>query len=148
MSQKPVQTEVRSAHDGDEPPMKKASERAFGVAFAIVFTAIGLFPLLSDRAPRAWALTLAGVLLALALVKPALLAPLNRAWFRVALVLQHGVSMLAMGLLFYGVVTPTGLIMRGLGKDLLRLRYDRQASSYWLHRDPPGPSADSMGQQF
>lgn len=148
MSQKPAQTEVQPAHDGDEPPMKRASERVFGVAFAVVFTAIGLFPLLGDGAPRAWALTLAGALLALALVKPALLAPLNRAWFRVALVLQHCVSMLAMGLLFYGVVTPTGLIMRGLGKDLLRLRYDRQASSYWLHRDPPGPSADSMGQQF
>lgn len=128
--------------------MKRASERAFGVAFAVVFTAIGLFPLLGDGAPRAWALTIAGVLLALALVKPALLAPLNRAWFRVALVLQHCVSMLAMGLLFYGVVTPTGLIMRGLRKDLLRLRYDRQASSYWLHRDPPGPPADSMEQQF
>lgn len=128
--------------------MKRASERVFGVAFAVVFTAIGLFPLIGDGAPRAWALTIAGVLLALALVKPALLAPLNRAWFRVALVLQQGVSLLAMGLLFYGVVTPTGLIMRGLGKDLLRLRYDRQANSYWIHRDPPGPPADSMGQQF
>ena len=128
--------------------MKRASERAFGVAFAVVFTAIGLFPLLGDGAPRAWALTLAGVLLALALVKPEVLAPLNRAWFRVALVLQQGVSLLAMGILFYGVVTPTGLIMRGLGKDLLRLSYDRQANSYWIHRDPPGPPADSMEQQF
>ena len=148
MSQKPAQREVRRAHDGDDPPMKRASERTFGVAFAVVFTAIGLFPLLGGGAPRAWALTIAGVLLALALVKPALLAPLNRAWFRVALVLQQGVSLLAMGILFYGVVTPTGLIMRGLRKDLLRLRYDRQASSYWIHRDPPGPPADSMEQQF
>lgn len=128
--------------------MKRASERVFGVAFAVVFTAIGLFPLIGDGAPRAWALTIAGVLLALALVKPAVLAPLNRAWFRVALVLQQGVSLLAMGILFYGVVTPTGLIMRGLRKDLLRLRYDRQANSYWIHRDPPGPPADSMEQQF
>lgn len=128
--------------------MKRASERAFGVAFAVVFTVIGLFPLIGGGAPRAWALTIAGVLLALALVKPALLAPLNRAWFRVALVLQQGVSLLAMGILFYGVVTPTGLIMRGLGKDLLRLRYDRQANSYWIHRDPPGPPAASMEQQF
>ena len=128
--------------------MKMGSERTFGVAFAVVFTVIGLFPLIGGGAPRAWALTLAGVLLALALVKPALLAPLNRAWFRVALVLQRVVSLLAMGVLFYGVVTPTGLIMRGLGKDLLRLRYDRQASSYWLRRDPPGPPADSMEQQF
>ena len=148
MPQKSAQPEVQRAHEGDGPPMKRASERAFGVAFAVVFTAIGLFPLLGDRAPRAWALTLAGALLAVALVKPALLAPLNRAWFRVALVLQHCVSMLAMGILFYGVVTPTGLIMRGLRKDLLRLRYDRQASSYWLHRDPPGPPAASMEQQF
>ena len=148
MSQKPAQPEVQRAHDEDGPPMKRASERAFGVAFAIVFTAIGLFPLLGDGVPRAWALTLAGAFLTLALVKPALLAPLNRAWFRVALVLQHCVSILAMGILFYGVVTPTGLIMRGLRKDLLRLRYDQQASSYWLHRDPPGPPAASMEQQF
>ena len=53
-----------------------------------------------------------------------------------------------MGLLFYLVVTPTGLVMRMLGKDLLRLRFDPQAKSYWIERRPPGPAPETMKDQF
>ncbi len=129
-------------------PVKGGSDRGFGVAFTVLFAAIGLFPLLDGAPPRTWLLGLAGVVLAVTLVRARWLAPFNRVWFRFGSALHRLVSPLVMALLFYGVVTPTGLVMRALRKDPLRLRMDRDAQSYWIHRDPPGPARDSMSQQF
>ena len=58
------------------------------------------------------------------------------------------VNPLVMALIYFAVVTPTGLVMRALGKDPLRLKYDPDAQSYWIHRDPPGPERESMQNQF
>ena len=66
----------------------------------------------------------------------------------IGLVLHKIVSPIALGILFFLVVTPTGLLMRLLGKDPLRLRFDRSADSYWIARTPPGPDADSLKNQF
>ena len=132
---------------GDEPA-KGGSDRGFGVVFAVVFVAIGLFPLLNGGPPRAWALGIAAVFLAVALVRPSLLAPLNRVWFKFGLLLQRVVNPLVMAVIYFAVVTPTGLIMRALGKDPLRLKHDPDARSYWIHRDPPGPERESMQNQF
>ena len=129
-------------------PVEGASERGFGVVFAIVFVAVGLFPLLGGGPPRGWAFGVAGAFLAVALVRPALLAPFNRAWFKLGLLLQRVVNPLVMAVIYFGVVTPTGLVMRALGKDPLRLKYDPDAQSYWIHRDPPGPERESMKNQF
>ena len=112
------------------------------------FTVAGLFPLLDGGAPRWWALAVAGAVLAAALVKAELLAPFNKVWIKIGLVMHRIVSPVVLALLFYGVVTPTGLIMRALGKDPLRLRFDRNAESYWIRRDPPGPDPESMKNQF
>ena len=132
---------------GDEPA-KGGSDRGFGVVFVVVFVAIGLFPLLNGGPPRAWALGIAATFLAAALVWPALPAPLNRVWFKFGLLLQRVVNPLVMALIYFAVVTPTGLVMRALGKDPLRLKYDPDARSYWSHRDPPGPERESMQNQF
>ena len=132
---------------GDEP-VKGGSDRGFGVVFAVVFFAIGLFPLLNGGPPRVWALGVAGAFLAAALVRPALLAPFNRVWFKFGLLLQRVVSPLVMAVIYFAVVTPTGLVMRTLGKDTLRLKYDPDARSYWIHRDPTGPERESMKNQF
>ena len=129
-------------------PVKGSSDRGFGVVFAIVFAAIGLFPLLNGESPRGWSLAVAGAILAAALVKAEWLAPFNQVWFRFGLLLHRIVNPIIMALLFYGVVMPTGLIMRAAGKDLLRLRYDPDAESYWMHRDPPGPNPESLKHQF
>ncbi len=124
------------------------SDRGFGFVMAGAFTVVGLFPLLDGRAPRPWALAVAGAVLAAALVKAELLAPFNKVWFRFGLLLQRIVSPVIMALLFYGVVTPTGLILRALGKDPLRLRFDPNAESYWIPRKPAGPDPESMKNQF
>ena len=132
---------------GDEPA-KGGSDRGFGVVFAILFVVIGLFPLLDGGPPRAWALGIAAVFLAVALVRPSLLAPLNRVWFKFGLLLQRVVNPLVMALIYFAVVTPTGLIMRAFGNDPLRLKHDPDARSYWIHREPPGPERESMQNQF
>ena len=132
---------------GDEA-VEGGSERGFGIVFALVFAAAGLFPLLDGGPPRGWAFGVAGALLAVALVRPALLAPFNRVWFKFGLLLQRVVNPLVMALIYFAVVTPTGLVLRALGKDPLRLRYDPDAESYWIRRDPPGPERESMKNQF
>jgi hypothetical protein len=116
--------------------------------FAVVFAAVGLWPLFDAGAPRLWALIAAGLFLLLALVMPAILAPLNRAWLRLADLLQKVISPIVLALLFFSVVMPVGLIMRFLGKDLLRLEPDPEAESYWIQRSPPGPPPATMDKQF
>ena len=130
-------------------PLARGSDRAFGVAFAIVGAiAGGALPLIAGGEPRRWLLAAAAALLAVALVRPGLLALPNRGWYRVRLLLSRIVNPLLMALLFYGVVTPTGLAMRALGRDPLRLRCDPEAASYWIRRDPPGPDPESMAKQY
>lgn len=129
-----------------EPPM--GSDRSFGLVFAVVFALVGLAPLRHGAEPRLWALALAVTFLVAALAAPGMLRPLNRLWFRFGLLLHHVVTPVVMGLLFFVVVTPVGLLMRATGKDPLRLRRDSAAASYWIERQPPGPAPASMRQQF
>jgi hypothetical protein len=130
-------------------PVKSSSEKSFGMTFAVVFAAIGLWPwAVRGSAPYVWALGLALVFLAAGLWLPRALAPINRAWFKFGLALHAIVNPLVMALLYYGAVVPMGLIVKAAGKDLLRLRRDAKATSHWVARDPPGPSPDSMTKQF
>ena len=124
------------------------SDRSFGLVFAAVFVLVGAGPLIHGNEPRLWALGAAAAFLAAALLVPRALRPLNLLWFRFGLVLHHVVTPVVMGLLFFLVVTPVGLLMRLSGKDPLRLKRDPQAASYWIHRQPPGPTPDSMRNQF
>ncbi len=125
-----------------------SSDRSFGIVMAVVFAVVGAWPLLSEGPPRWWALIAAAVFCSLAFLHPALLAPLNRLWFRFGLLLNKITSPLVMRLLFYGVMTPYAYILRWLGKDLLRLRFDASAESYWIERKPPGPAPETIKRQF
>jgi hypothetical protein len=100
------------------------------------------------RLPGIWAVAIALVCLVVSLVAPRLLRPLNRVWLRLGLLLHHVVNPVVMALVYYTAVVPTGLILRARGKDLLRLRRDPEADSYWISRQPPGPPPDSMPRQF
>jgi hypothetical protein len=125
-----------------------SSDRTFGLVFVVVFLAVGLLPLLVHGGVRVWSLVVAGTLLLIALTAPAVLAPLNRLWMRFGALLHRIVSPLVLGVMFFGVITPMGLVMRARGKDPLRLRADAGASSYWVRRTPPGPARDSFKRQF
>ena len=131
-----------------EEAVRGSSDRAFGLTFAAVFTVFALWPLVRQRPLRWWALAVALVFPVAAVVRPQVLGPLNRLWLRLGLLLQRLVTPVIMALLFFGTVTPIALVLRLLGKDVLRLRIDRGADSYWLERRPPGPTPDTMRNQF
>lgn len=132
----------------DESAADIGSNRAFGIVFAVVFAAIGLWPLPGGDPPRGWALAAAAALLAVALARAAWLAPFNRVWFRFGLLLQRVVHPVVLAVIYFGVVTPTGLVLRALGNDPLRRRREPDAATYWIRRDPPGPERESMTRQF
>jgi large-conductance mechanosensitive channel len=128
--------------------VKGSSNRSFGIVFTVVFSIIGLFPLIGGTGPRLWALAIALLFLVAAFAFPKALAPLNRLWMRFGLLLHRIINPLIMALLFFVVVTPIALIMRILGKRPLLLKADPNASTYWIPREPPGPAPETMKQQF
>jgi hypothetical protein len=125
-----------------------SSDRGFGLVFAAVFAIIAAWPLVHAQAPRWWAFGLALTLALIAAARPTVLARANRLWTRFGLFLGNVVGPLAVGVLFYAIVTPLGFVMRLTGKDPLRLRLDAAADSYWIARQPPGPPPDSLTNQF
>ena len=127
---------------------KMGSERSFGLVFAAVFTIIGLWPLVRVGEVRLWSLAIAAVFFAVGIVAPRALAPLNRLWFRIGIMLGKIVTPIVMGLLFFVTVTPVGFLMRLFGKDPLRLKREPAAKTYWIDRLPPGPAAESLKDQF
>lgn len=128
--------------------VRGSSNRSFGIVFAVVFALIGLLPLAFGGRVRLWSLGIGGVFLMMALAAPSLLAPLNRGWLRFGLLLHRIVSPLVLGIMFFLVITPIGLLMRALGKDLLRLKFEKGSTSYWIDRVPPGPPPESVKDQF
>lgn len=127
--------------------VKGSSNRAFGWTFVAVFLIIGLWPLGFNAGLRWWAVIVAALVMLTTLAMPALLTIPNRLWLRFGAVLHRVVSPVVLALMFYVVITPMGLLMRALGKDLLCLRGDPSAT-YWIKRDPPGPKPSSMSKQF
>jgi hypothetical protein len=90
-----------------------------------------------------------GALMAgLALWRPDALTSLNRLWLRFGLLLHRIVSPVVMVFLFYVTMLPIGLLLRLFGKDVLRLKWDRKAGSYWIKRADRRPLSQSMRQQF
>lgn len=125
-----------------------SSNRAFGLVFAAVFLIIGTLPMLVGGRLRLWSLAVSFVFAAVAFAAPRVLAPLNKLWTRFGLLLHQIVSPIVLGIMFFGVVTPMGALMRLAGKDQLRLRFDGKTESYWIERRPPGPKPDSLPDQF
>ena len=128
--------------------IKKGSDRSFGIVFCVVFSLIGCWPSINNESVHAWSLVLAAIFFALAILAPKWLAPLNRIWLKFGAILHRFTNPLILGVIFFFVLTPTGLIMRCLGKDFLSLKFDKSTSSYWVLRNPPGPEPESMKHQF
>ena len=112
---------------------KNSSNKSFGIVFFIFFLAVSFYPLIYDEGYRLWALIISLIFLILGLINSSILTPLNLLWFKFGMMLGKVVSPIIMGLVFFCVVTPTGLIMRLFKKDLLNLKI-KEKKSYWIKR--------------
>jgi Saxitoxin biosynthesis operon protein SxtJ len=124
------------------------SERSFSLTFFIVFGIVAAWPLTSGGQPRFWAFGVALVFPILGYVKPALLRPLNVAWFRLGLLLGAIMTPVVMALLYLTTFLPTSFVLRFMGKDLLSLKREPDRASYWVTREKPGPDQGTMSRQF
>jgi hypothetical protein len=132
-----------------DPEIQTSSDRSFGFVFTVVFIVISLLPWFGGVGEiYLWAIFVSAFFLAISIVKPVLLSPLNKIWTKFGLLLQKIISPVVLGTMFYLVIAPFGLVMRMMGKDMLRLKLDKEATSYWIDRTPPGPSPDSMKNQY
>jgi len=114
--------------------IKLPTNRNFGFVFCIVFLLIALWPLLNENDVRIWALTISAVFFILGFFNSNLLLPLNKLWFKFGILLGNIVAPIVMGIVYFFVVTPTGLIMRMLRKDLLNLKKNNK-NTYWIDKD-------------
>ena len=121
------------------------SNKSFGIVFAIVFLIVALYPLLNSEGLRIWALIVSAVFLLLVFIAPKTLSLPNRLWFKFGMILGSIIAPIVMALVYFITVLPTGLIMRLLGKDLLKQKLDKNAKSYWIERTEP---MGSMKNQF
>lgn len=131
-----------------EDKIQGSSDRSFGLVFAGFFAFVGAVKVWVGNPLWPWWLAGAAGAAVLALLRPAWLAPLNRLWMKLGLLLFKIVNPVVMALMFFVVVTPIGLLLRICKKDILRRKIDRGASSYWIAREPPGPAPDTMKNQF
>jgi hypothetical protein len=113
--------------------IKISSNRNFGVVFFLFFLIVSIFPLFKDENIRIWSLIIAIFFLVLGLMNSKILTPLNKTWFKFGILLGSFVSPIVMGIVFFAIVTPTSLIMKVLGKNLLNLKKDNK-KTYWIER--------------
>ena len=114
--------------------IKLPTNKNFGIVFFIVFLLIALWPLLNENEIRIWSLLISFIFLALGLINSNLLTPLNKIWIKFGIFLGNFVAPIVMGIIFFLVVTPTSIIMKILGKDLLNLKKNNN-DSYWIQKD-------------
>ena len=124
--------------------IKLPSNRNFGVVFSIVFLIIAIWPILNQNEIRIWSIIISLIFLILGLINSKFLSPLNKAWFKFGLILGSVIAPIVMGIIYFLVVTPTGLIMKALGKDLLGLKKNKK-NTYWLEKDN---SNNNLKNQF
>ena len=125
--------------------IKISSNRSFGLVFFFVFLIISFWPLIDEGQIRIWAAIISVVFLILGLINSKLLTPLNKLWFKFGMILGAVIAPIVMGIIFFLVVTPIGLLMNIMGKDLLKKSYDKKKETYWIKR---GKSVSTMKQQF
>jgi hypothetical protein len=123
---------------------KIATNRSFGILFFIVFLLIAIWPILSESSIRVWSLIISLIFLLLGLINSKLLTPLKNVWIKLGEFLGKIIAPIIMGIIYFFIVTPIGLIMRIIGKDLINIKYSKE-KSYWINRKKNiGP----MNRQF
>ena len=124
--------------------VKISSNRSFGIVFFIVFLLIALYPLINTGEFRLWSLIISFIFLILGILNSKILTPLNKLWFKFGIFLGKIVSPIIMGIIFFFVLTPIGVLMRFFGKDVLNLKYNNK-KSYWIEKTGP---KSKMKNQF
>tara|TARA_B100001057_G_scaffold315230_1_gene315334 strand:+ start:4396 stop:4782 length:387 start_codon:yes stop_codon:yes gene_type:complete len=124
--------------------IKVPSNRNFGIVFFIVFLLISLYPLINSESVRFWALIISFIFLCLGILNSRILTPLNKLWFKFGIFLGKIISPFIMGVVFFFVVTPTGLLMKLFRKDLLNLGFNNK-KTYWIEKNEP---KSKMKNQF
>ena len=124
--------------------IKISSNRSFGIVFFIVFLIVAIYPLINNADLRIWSLIISIIFLILGLINSKLLTPLNKLWFKFGIFLGKLISPIIMGIIFFFVVTPIGLILRIFGKDVLNLKKNN-SKSYWIKKNGP---ISKMKNQF
>ncbi len=124
--------------------IKISSNRSFGIVFFIVFLLIALYPLIYSGEIRVWSAIISLTFLILGLLNSKILTPLNKLWFKFGIFLSKIISPFIMGIIFFLVVTPIGLIMKFMRKDLLNLKYNK-GKTYWIEKKGP---KSKMKNQF
>jgi hypothetical protein len=114
--------------------VKLPSNKNFGLVFFIVFLLIGLWPLLEKSEVRYWSIFISLSFLILGLINSKFLNPLNRIWFMFGVQLGKIISPFVMGIIFFFLVAPIGVLMRFLGKDILNLKFNKNDKSYWIQK--------------
>jgi len=123
--------------------IKKKNNITFGILFFILFLIIGLWPLTSSGAIRIWSIILSLIFLIITIIKPNLFTFLNKLWVKFGIILGKIISPIIMSLIFFFVVTPIGMLVKILRKDVMGLK--RGATSYWINRED---KVQSMKKQF
>ena len=124
--------------------IKIGSNKSFGIVFAVVFSLIALWPLIKGNEIRLWSLIISIIFLMLGLLNSKMLTPLNKLWFKLGILLGNFIAPIIMGIIFFFVVTPTGIIMKLLRKDLIKLKKNDD-DSYWIEKKD---TKSSMKNQF
>jgi hypothetical protein len=125
--------------------IKISSNRNFGLVFFFIFLVVSIWPLTHNESPRIWSTIISLAFLILVLTRSKLLTPLNRLWAKFGIILGSIIAPIVMGVVFFLVITPIGLVMKIIGKDLLSIKYDKKKETYWVKRDKP---TSTMKQQF
>ena len=123
---------------------KVNSNRGFGIVFFVVFLLISFWPLIDGESLRIWSLAVSLIFLVLGLLNSKLLTPLNLIWVKFGEIIGRIIAPIAMGVVYFIIMTPIGLFMRLTGKDLLRTKFSKN-NSYWIKREK---NIGSMKRQF
>tara|TARA_B100001765_G_C19298448_1_gene247613 strand:- start:89 stop:484 length:396 start_codon:yes stop_codon:yes gene_type:complete len=125
--------------------IKISSNRNFGLVFFAVFLIVSIWPLMDENSIRIWSIIISIIFLILGLLNSKILSPLNRLWFKFGMFLGSIIAPIVMAVVFFIVVTPIGLFMKIMNKDLLNKKYDKKKISYWIKYNKPN---STMKKQF
>lgn len=126
----------------------KKELRQFGITIGVVLVLLGSWFLWRDRDGGYLLLIIAILFIALGLLIPTLLKPLQKLWMTLAVLLGWLMTRIILTILFYLVVTPIGLLAKICGKDFLNRKFNKTAQSYWIPREATTSDKKTYENQF